>query len=108
MESKRLFTFRIRHYSSKITDETDEQLQHMTAAAGASADISTPFAPIPTPTAENFDFDFDPKANIKKARMKKIAVAATAATAATAVVRWPSKIFIQTRWLFNDLFITEI
>ncbi|EQC30780.1 hypothetical protein SDRG_11541 [Saprolegnia diclina VS20] len=72
MESKRLFTFRIRHYSSTYSEESEEYNEAMPM---------TPLATPGTTSGDGFDFDFDPKANIKKARMKKLAAAATAATA---------------------------
>ncbi|CAK4631368.1 unnamed protein product [Aphanomyces euteiches] len=73
MESKKLFTFRIRHYSNKLAEESGDEQE-------------APHTPSTATASDGFDFNFDPKANIKKARMKKMAVAATAATAATATL----------------------
>ncbi|OQR82350.1 hypothetical protein ACHHYP_16187 [Achlya hypogyna] len=72
IESKRLFTIRIRHYSSTYSEESEEFTDTMPM---------TPLATPGTTSGEGFDFDFDPKANVKKARLKKLAAAATAATA---------------------------
>ncbi|ETV78337.1 hypothetical protein H257_07918 [Aphanomyces astaci] len=101
MESKKLFTFRIRHYSNKLTDDnsngSSEEGADMLPPPPQTASVQTSQPPPPFPShppsllsssssGDGFDFNFDPKANIKKARMKKMAVAATAATAATATL----------------------
>ncbi|KAF0689087.1 Aste57867_19359 [Aphanomyces stellatus] len=79
MESKKLFTFRIRHYSHKLADDASGD------EGGSNGMLAAPDTPASS-TAET-TFNFDPKSNLKKARMKKMAVGmATAATAATAVV----------------------
>ncbi len=124
MESKPLFTFRIRHYSSTFVAGEDPltmmKMMRMNVSSNNSSSCGSPSAartvpppqspdsnilsniepnPIhlplndqtqhPLPSHHNHsihasrgeDFEFDPKANIKKARRRNLAAAATAATA---------------------------
>ncbi|ETW05572.1 hypothetical protein, variant [Aphanomyces invadans] len=97
MESKKLFTFRIRHYSYKLVDDSNGSSDEVDSLPQPQSTPAQQPPPQPATSSahplssqgssgDGFDFNFDPKANIKKARMKKMAVAATAATAATATL----------------------
>ncbi|KAI9916953.1 hypothetical protein PsorP6_016832 [Peronosclerospora sorghi] len=90
IETKRLFTFRIRHLSYATNDDVEE--------TGLGADLTTPRTPCrlgsdfpssPLENAHELDFDARPP-HIKRSTSRKFrtraAAAAAAATAATAVV----------------------
>ncbi|KAG3111372.1 hypothetical protein PI124_g9557 [Phytophthora idaei] len=92
IETKKLFTFRIRHLSHATNDEVEE------SAAGAELTPGTtpsrlgaelPYSPLDS-TSVSHETEFDARPSVKRATSRKFrsraAAAAAAATAATAVV----------------------
>lgn len=85
IETKKLFTFRIRHLSHAPNDELEESAE-LTPGPTPSRLVESQYSPINS-TAET---EFDAKPSVKRATSRKFrsraAAAAAAATAATAVV----------------------
>lgn len=95
IETKKLFTFRIRHLAHATSEDVDDS-----GVEGSSLTLPHSFTPSrahshefpisPDNASSGVDHDFDPKASMKKLNTRRFrsraAAAAAAATAATAVV----------------------
>lgn len=90
IETKKLFTFRIRHLASAGSDDVEESGIHELTPGSTTTPSRTGFdAPLSPESSAAFE-DFDPKVAAKRQNQRRFrsraAAAAAAATAATAVV----------------------
>ncbi|KAL3672638.1 hypothetical protein V7S43_001933 [Phytophthora oleae] len=92
IETKKLFTFRIRHLNHATTDEVEESTVGAELTPGTTPGrLGNEFQSSPLDsTAVSHDTEFDARASVKRSTSRKFrnraAAAAAAATAATAVV----------------------
>lgn len=93
IETKKLFTFRIRHLAHASSDDVEDSVAHqhsdltpMSASATSRAAIEVPMSPDGTSGADDFDAKVAAKKQNQRKFRNRAAAAAAAATAATAVV----------------------
>lgn len=99
IETKKLFTFRIRHLAHATSEDVEDVSAGSSGVEGSSLSLPPSFTPARVNShdfpgspdnASGVDHDFDPKASMKKINSRRFrsraAAAAAAATAATAVV----------------------
>ncbi|GAB9468553.1 Phosphoinositol transporter [Globisporangium polare] len=100
IETKKLFTFRIRHMAHATSEDVEDATAGSSGIEGSSLSLPPSFTPARANSQHEFpgspdnasgvDHDFDPKASMKKINTRRFrsraAAAAAAATAATAVV----------------------
>ncbi|KAG7375893.1 hypothetical protein PHYPSEUDO_014912 [Phytophthora pseudosyringae] len=89
IETKKLFTFRIRHLNHATNDEVEESAEMTPGATPSRLGADFQSSPLDS-SAVSHDAEFDARASVKRASSRKFrnraAAAAAAATAATAVV----------------------